>query len=225
MDETGVLFRIGPLEVTGVAVTMLIIVGVILLVAYIATRKLSDVPGVLQNAMELAIEKLESFFSEVMGRGLTRRHFGLFATLFIFIIVSNYAGILPGAGHYKAFKVPTADLSVTAGLALVAFFASHTIGVRELGARKYFGSFLKPIFFLLPLNIVEQLVRPFSLAMRLYGNIFGEETVLENLYDVFPILLPLLMNVLSLLFCYIQAVVFCMLLGIYVSEGTEIEEK
>lgn len=223
MEETGALFCIGPLEVTGTAVTMLVIVGVITLLAYLSTRHLSDVPGTLQNAAELAVEKLESFFTELVGREKTRRHFAVFATLFIFIIVSNYSGILPGAGHYKAFKVPSADLSVTAGLALVAFFASHIIGVKEVGAKKYFGSFLKPIAFLLPLNIIEQIVRPFSLAMRLYGNMYGEETVLENLYEVFPILLPLIMNVLSLLFCYIQAMVFCMLLGIYVSEGTELE--
>ena len=76
---------------------------------------------------------------------------------------------------------------------------------------------------MLPLTIVEQLVRPFSLALRLFGNLYGEEMVTENLYSIFPIILPLLMNVLSLLFCLIQALVFTMLLSIYISEAAEEE--
>ena len=86
------------------------------------------------------------------------------------------------------------------------------------------GGYLKSFLsVMLPLTIVEQLVRPFSLALRLFGNLYGEEMVTENLYSIFPIILPLLMNVLSLLFCLIQALVFTMLLSIYISEAAEEE--
>ena len=71
------------------------------------------------------------------------------------------------------------------------------------------------------LAVIEQVVRPFSLALRLYGNLYGEESVTENLYSIFPIIVPLVMQVLSLLFCLIQALVFTMLLSIYVSEAVE----
>ena len=148
---------------------------------------------------------------------------GIFATFFIFIVVCNYSGLLPGAGHVKGFAVPTACLSVTAALGIVAFFTTHTIGIRERGLGHYLKTFIMPFFLLLPLNLIEQIVRPFSLAVRLYGNLYGEEMVVEQLYNLFPILLPLLMNVLSLIFCLIQAMVFTMLLGIYVSEAVEEE--
>lgn len=220
-EATNVLFSIGPLEVTSTVVTMLAIIAVLTLVSFLATRNLKDVPGPLQNAAEMAVEKLQDFFAENLGKKKMRQYFPIFATFFIFIIVSNYSGLLPGAGHLKGFAVPTACLSVTAGLGVIAFFTTHTIGIKERGWKKYLGAFALPFFFMLPLNLIEQVVRPFSLALRLYGNLYGEEQVTENLYNIFPILMPLIMQVLSLLFCMIQAMVFTMLLSIYVSEAIE----
>ena len=123
------------------------------------------------------------------------------------------------------FHVPTANLSVTVGLAVIAFFTTHIIGIREKGFGKYFISMLTsmtiPLFFL---AIIEQVVRPFSLALRLYGNLYGEEAVTENLYSIFPVVVPLVMQILSILFCLIQVLVFTMLLSIYVREAAEKEE-
>ena len=107
---------------------------------------------------------------------------------------------------------------------MIAFFTTHVIGVRERGAKNYLLSFAKPLYLcilMLPLNLIEQLVRPASLALRLFGNMYGEETVTEQLYEIFPIGVPLIMNILSLLFCMLQALVFTMLLSIYVSEAIE----
>ena len=223
MEETSkALFSIGPLEVTGAVVTMWAIILILTVLSWLATRNMKDVPGKLQNTAELAVSKLQNYFNGTLGMHLSKKYFTIFATFFIFIIVSNYSGLLPGAGHLKAFQVPTASLAVTAGLAIVGFFTTHTIGVKEKGFGKYFGGILTsmtvPMFVL---AIIEQFVRPFSLALRLYGNMYGEENVTENLYAVFPILVPLVMQVLSLLFCMIQALVFTMLLSIYVSEGVE----
>ena len=224
MEHTNVLFSIGPLQVTSTVVSMWAIILILALLSYLATRRLKEVPGPLQNLAEMAIEKLQSFFADTLGEKHMRKYFPIFATFFIFIIVSNYSGLLPGAGHLDGFHVPTASLSVTAGLAVVAFFTIHVIGVREKGAGKYFKHVFKamplPLFFLV---IIEQFVRPFSLALRLFGNLYGEESVTENLYNIFPILVPLVMQVLSLLFCLIQALVFTMLLSIYVSEAVEEE--
>ena len=221
MEQTGALFTIGPVEVSGVVVTSWVIIAALALLSWLATRRLKEVPGPLQCAAELAVGGLQNFFGETLGKEKMRKYFPIFATFFIFIIVSNYSGLLPGAGQISGFAVPTACLSVTAALAIIAFFTTHTIGIREVGAKQYILSFIKPVIFMLPINLIEQLVRPFSLALRLYGNLYGEETVTEELYNVFPILLPLIMNVLSLLFCMIQAMVFTMLLAIYVSEATE----
>ena len=227
MEEAGnVIFSIGPLQVTSAVTTMWAIIFVLALVSFLATRNLKEVPGPLQSLAEIAVDKLRNYFGGLLGEKNTRKYFPVFATLFIFIIVCNYSGLLPGAGHVKGFALPTASLSVTAGLAIVAFFTTHVIGIRERGLKHYALSLAQPLylsFLILPLNLIEQLVRPASLALRLYGNMYGEETVTEQLYEIFPIGVPLIMNVLSLLFCTLQAMVFTMLLSIYVSEATEEE--
>ncbi len=225
---SNVLFSIGPLEVTSTVTTMWAIIAVLTLLSWLATRNLKEVPGPLQNAAELAVGYLRNYYEGNLGKEHGRKYFSVFATFFIFIIVCNYSGILPGAGHLKGFAVPTASLSVTAGLGVIAFFTTHVIGVKERGLGKYLASFasIKPIFLvvlMLPLNLLEQLIRPASLALRLYGNLYGEEMVTETLYEIFPIGVPLIMNVLSLLFCMLQAMVFTMLLSIYVSEAVEEE--
>ena len=224
---SNVLFRIGPLEVTSAVTTMWAIIAVLTLLSWLATRRLKEVPGPLQSAVEIAIEKLRDYYEGLLGRKNARKYFPVFATFFIFIIICNYSGLLPGAGHLKGFALPTASLSVTAGLAIVAFFTTHVIGVRERGWKHYLLSFAQPLYLcilILPLNLIEQFIRPASLALRLYGNMYGEETVTENLYAIFPIGVPLIMNILSLLFCLLQALVFTMLLSIYVSEAVEEEE-
>ena len=89
--------------------------------------------------------------------------------------------------------------------------------------KKYFKRFVSPMFFMLPLLVLDEFIKPASLALRLFGNVFGEETVTEELYGIIPIGVPVIMMALSLLFCAIQAVVFTMLVSIYLSEGLESE--
>ena len=222
---SSVLFSIGPLEVTGPVVTMWVIIAVLGIVSWLATRRLKEVPGPLQNLAEMAVEKLRDMYSDTLSRKNLDRYLPVLGTFFIFILACNYSGLLPGAG--KAFAVPTASLSVTAGLAICAFFYNQFAGIRAKGVWGYFKALCGPsvilVVLMLPLNLIEQVVRPFSLAMRLYGNIFGEETVVENLGHVLPLLLPLLMQVLSLLFGVLQAMVFTKLLAFYVEEATEEE--
>lgn len=216
---THVLFSIGPLEVTSTVVTMWVVVALIALLSFLATRKLQDVPGTLQNLAEMAVGSLRGYYTGLLGAENASRYFPIMATFFIFIVVSNYLGLLPGAGQLTGFAVPTACLSVTAGLAIIAFFTTHTVGFRKQGFGGYLKSFLKPVWVMLPLTLIEQFVHPFSLALRLYGNLYGEEQVTHQLAGLFPIGLPLLMQVLSLLFCLIQAIVFTMLLSIYLEEA------
>ena len=106
-----------------------------------------------------------------------------------------------------------------------SFVFTQYAGIRKKGVLGYFKTFLGPsavlMVLMLPLNLVEQVVRPFSLAMRLYGNIFGEETVVEQMGNVLPVGLPVVMQALSLLFGVIQAMVFTTLLANYLEEATE----
>lgn len=199
--------------------TMWAIMAAIVLVSFIATRKMRDVPSIAQNTAEMAVSSLYGFIEGVMGKN-TREYFPLLGTYFIFIVVCNYSGLLPGAG--ELFTVPTSVLAVTAALAIIAFFSIHTSGMRKKGVGGYLLSFLKPT---LPIMLLDLVTRPLSLAIRLYGNIYGEEQVTETLFGIFPLILPLIMQVLSLLFCLIQAMIFTMLLGVFIGEAIEEEEE
>ena len=202
---------------------MWVIMAIVVIFSIIATRRMKDVPGPLQSIAEMAVTSLRNFFCGVLGKHKTDKYFPILATFFIFIVVSNYTGLIPGAGDF--FTVPTSVLSVTLALAIISFFTIHTIGFKKNGFAGYLKSFLKPVAALIPLTLLEQFVRPISMALRLYGNIYGEEQVTHTLYDLFPFLLPLIMNVLSLLFCLIQAMIFTMLLAVFIDEATEEDEE
>ena len=211
------------LKPTPTVVTMWVIMAVLVLFSILATRKMKDKPGVLQNIAEMAVSKLFGFIKDDISNERTKKYFPVLATFFILIVVCNYSGLLPGAG--ELFTVPTSMLAVTAALAIIGFFTIHTTGIRTKGLKGYLLTFLKPVALLLPITLLEQFIRPMSLALRLYGNIYGEEKVTETFYGLVPILLPIVVNVLSLLVCLIQAMIFTMLLAVFVAEATETEEE
>lgn len=219
MEEAKVLFTILGLEVTGHVTTMWAIMLFLFLVFVLATRKLEKIPGRFQCLVEYTFEALLNFFSGILGRERARRYFPILATLFLFILISNWSGLLPMAGHVEGFKPPTSTLSVTAGLAIVAFIVTQIAGFREKGIG-YLKHFVQPFPFMLPLNLIEELVRPLSLSLRLYGNIFGEEMVVAVLLSLAPYFAPIPMQLLGLLFGFIQAIVFTTLTAIYISQAT-----
>ena len=213
----------GILDVTGEVIAMWAILALVLVLSIIATRSMKERPGTFQNMVETGIEYLDNFFSGIIGKHHTRKYFYFLGSLFIFIIVANYTGLIPGVGLTKYFKAPTASLSVTLGLGVCTFLFLQIAGLR-VGAKHYFKRFISPIAFMLPLMVLDEFIKPASLALRLFGNVFGEETVTHNLYDLLPIGAPVLMMALSILFCAIQAVVFTMLTSIYLEEAIEVED-
>lgn len=222
-EQSEVLVPIfGVLDITGEVVTMWAILLVVTLLSLIATRHMKERPGKFQNVVETGIEYLDHFFSGILGKAHARKYFFFLGSLFIFIIFANYSGILPGMGLTKYMKAPTSSLSTTLGLGIAAFLFLQIAGLAN-GVKKYFKRFVSPMFFMLPLLVLDEFIKPASLALRLFGNVFGEETVTEELYGIIPIGVPVIMMALSLLFCAIQAVVFTMLVSIYLSEGLEAE--
>ena len=220
-EKSEVIIPLGGLfDVTGEVITMWIILAVITVLSLIVTRNLKERPGKFQNMVETGIEYLDNFFSGIIGKHHARKYFFFLGSLFIFIIVANYTGLIPGVGLTDYIKAPTASLSVTLGLGIVTFFFLQIAGLR-VGIKHYFKRFVSPIAVMLPLLILDEFIKPASLSLRLFGNVFGEETVLHNLYDLLPIGVPVIMMVLSILFCAIQAVVFTMLVSIYLEEAIE----
>lgn len=223
-EKSKVLFSIfGILDITGEVVMMWVILAVVALLSWLATRHLKERPGKFQNLMEWCVEYLDNFLTGLLGKEKARKHFTFLASLFVFIILSTYSGLIPGVGMTDYAKAPTSSLSVGLALGLLAFLFLQWAGLRA-GVKHYFKRFVSPIFFMLPLLVLDEFIKPASLALRLYGNVFGEETVTEELYGIIPIGAPVIMMALSVLFCAIQAVVFTMLVSIYLDEATEIEE-
>ena len=222
-EGSKVLFSIfGVLDVTGEVVTMWIILGIVTVICLIVKANLKEKPGVFQNMVETGVEYLDNFFEGILGKKKSRQYFTFLASLFIFIIFANYSGLIPGVGITDYAKAPTASLSVTAGFGLVTFIFLQYAGLK-VGVKHYFKRFISPMFFMLPLLLLDEFIKPASLALRLFGNVFGEEMVTEELYHIFPIGIPVVMMVLSILFCALQAMVFTMLTSIYLDEATELE--
>ena len=223
-EKSKVLFSLfGVLDVTGEVVTMWIILAVVAIISLIVKSRLKERPGIFQNMIEAGIEYLDNFFEGLLGKKKARQNFTFLASLFIFIIFANYSGLFPGVGLTDYVKAPTASLSVTLGLGIITFVFLQIAGLKT-GVKHYFKRFVSPMFFMLPLLLLDEFIKPASLALRLFGNVFGEEMVTEELYHIFPIGPPIVMMGLSILFCSLQALVFTMLTSIYLDEVTEIEE-
>jgi len=214
-------FGLDFLAVSSVVTTMWGLMIVISAASYLATRTLEKIPNNrLQNFMEFLLESVMGFLTQITGdEKRTKKYFPLLGSFFILILASNYSGVLPGAGHVPGLQAPTSTLSVTAAFAIVVFFSTHYYGVKEKGLA-YFKHFIEPIPFLLPLNIMEEFVKPLSLSLRLYGNVFGEEMVVAGLFSLLPLFLPIPMMILGLLFGLIQAFVFTLLATLYISTAT-----
>ncbi|ABA87278.1 ATP synthase F0, A subunit [Syntrophotalea carbinolica DSM 2380] len=200
-------------HVTHAWLIMLLLTGVALLLK----RRLSEVPGGLQNLVEIVLVELGRLADETMGpKG--RRYFPLIATLALFILFSNLIALIPG------FAPPTANLNTNAALALAVFGMTHVVGVREHGL-KYFKHFVGPVWWLapliLPIEIIGHLARPLSLALRLFGNMYGHEIVLVIFFTLVPLLLPIPMMLMGILVAFIQTFVFTLLAMIYIAGALE----
>lgn len=218
--DFGAIFTIGPLEVTSEIITMWAVMAVIVLVSFIGTRNMQRVPSGLQNILEFLIEMYENFFSEILGRKRSRELMPILATFFVLIICSNYSGLLPMSGQLPGYKAPTSNLSTTAGLAVVVFFLVIYYNIKTKGVGGWLKHFLQPVAIVLPINILEQFTRPLSLALRLYGSVYGEEMVVASLAALVPLFVPVVMQCLGFIFGAIQALVFTLLASVYLEEAT-----
>ncbi len=208
------------LEVTSIETTMWGIMLLVLIFAWRGTRNLGRIPRTRGQALlELAVDGLRAFFAPIIGEENARAFLPFLGSLFIFILLSNYTGLLPGAGHIRGLKAPTSNWGVTAGLAIVVFVAVQYSGIRRRGLA-YFKHMVEPLYLaplMLPLGIIEEIVRPFALSLRLVANIFGGETVVLALLAATPWFLPIVPLGLELIFGAIQAFIFTFLTAIYLA--------
>jgi F-type H+-transporting ATPase subunit a len=193
------------------------VMAVLALFSFLATRRMSMIPGGFQNVMETILGGFDDLVTETMGPE-GRKFFPLVATLGLYILASNLIGLLPG------FESPTANLNTTVSMALVVFFMTHAVGIKIHGI-KYVKHFLGPIWWLTPLMVVIEIVSHFariiSLSFRLFGNIAGEDKVLAVVVFLVPFLIPLPVFVLMIFTSFIQTVVFMLLAMMYIAGAME----
>jgi len=200
-------------------VSYAVLVALILLVlGWLASRRISLVPKGAQNVFELVVSGLEEFMVDVTGEE-GRAFFPFIASFFLFIMLCNLIGLLPG------FYSPTANVNTTLALALCTFIYTHYLGIKYHGA-KYIKHFLGPIPALAPLFFIIELVghfaRVLSLTLRLFGNIMGEDLVLTILLFLAGMFLaPLPMMFLAVFTSVVQAFVFTLLSMMYFAGAME----
>lgn len=183
----------------------------VFLMVFPITRGLKLVPSGWQNAMEMIIETLCEKFEGTLGPNY-RKAVTVLLTLFLFIFVGNELGLLPTP---HLIVSPTNDLNTTLGLAVAASIVIHIMYIQNKGGLAYFKHFFKPFVPFVLINIMEELAKPITLAMRLFGNILAGEILLEVLYSLAPVGVPIIWLVFSLVVGLIQAFIFTILVAAY----------
>lgn len=174
-------------------------------------------PTGVQNVIEVIFEGLNNYVEEIMGPH-GKPYFSLIGTLFLFILVGNLMGLIPG------FNSPTSNLNMTAALSLSVFAATHIIGVGKHGL-SYFKHFMGPVTWLaplmIPIEVISHLARPVSLSFRLFGNMVAKHELMLVLAALAPFFAPVPILGLGLFVAFVQAGVFTLLTMLYLAGSIE----
>ena len=208
---------VGPLAISASVLTTWGIMLVIGVLAWLATRRLQMLPGSRQTMLEGIVSTLEeAVLSVAPDHG--RQIMPFIATLWLFLIVANLVGLIPG------LHSPTRDLSVTSALAVLVFFSVHWFGIKTQGLKRYLHHYLTPSPILLPFHIISEFTRTLALAVRLFGNIMSLETAAMLVLFVAGFLAPIPILMLHIIEALVQAYIFGMLALIYLAGAIQSQQ-
>lgn len=177
-------------------------------------KKYGVYPSFMQQVLEAYYRFVENLALDIIGPA-GKKYVRILGTLGIFILLGNLMGLIP------LLKSPTSNINVTFACAIFVFFYYHIQGIREQGILNYLKHFAGPVLWLapifLPIEIISHFARPLSLTLRLFGNIFGEDTIILILFGLVPFLVPLPMMLLAVFTSLIQTLVFLMLSSVYIA--------
>ena len=190
-----------------------IVIAVLLTFGFLAVRKKSIFPHSFQVLGELFVSGLFQLTEDTLDEELAKKYGPLTCALFMFLIISNWLGLIP---HLEE---PTKDLNTPLGLGIMGFAIAHYAGIKSKGIKEYLKEYCAPIFLMAPLNIIGELAKVVSISFRLFGNIMGGGIIILVVsYLTYSILLPPFLNAFFGLFVgTIQAFVFTMLTVVYIS--------
>jgi len=203
------LFHIGPVPVSAPVVTTWVIMALLWAGSVLVTRRLSLTPSKAQAVLELLVGTIDEQIRDTMQTE-PRAYRALIGTLFLFILISNWSSLLPGV------EPPTAHVETDAALALIVFCATIFYGVRTRGLRSYLATFAEPTWVMIPLNVVEQITRTFSLVVRLFGNVMSGVFVVGIVLSLAGLLVPIPLMALDLLTGAVQAYIFTVLAMVFI---------
>ncbi len=236
------LGHIGSFPVTNSLLMSLVSVGILSFLAVKLSKKIRAVPRGLQNVAEFIVEAALNLMDTVtQSRAASLRFFPFVFTFFIFILTSNWLGLLPGIGPigiavtehgkevlFPLFRSTNADLNVTIALAIIAIITVQTFGILTISAAKYakkFFNFSNPIMTFVGLNeLISEFSRVISLSFRLFGNVFAGEVLLLVIAFLMPFVLPLPFMFIELFVGLIQAFIFSILTLVFLTVATMEEE-
>jgi F-type H+-transporting ATPase subunit a len=190
-----------------------IVVAVLIIFGFLATRKIDFLPNPFQVVSELLVSAFYGLTSDALEEDMGRKYFPLICSLFMFLLLCNWLGIIPKLSE------PTKDLNTTLGLGIMGFIIAHHAGIKTKGFKRYLKEYCEPIFFMAPLNIIGELAKVVSISFRLYGNIMGGSIIILVVsHLVYSLVLPpFLVLFFGLFVGTIQAFVFTMLTLVYIS--------
>lgn len=208
-------FLNGLLDIKESVVVTWIIMVVIVVLCIIFVRNLKvENPGKGQLLLESAISTGQNFFEDVMGKE-NRKYIPYLLTVLIYIGISNIIGLF-------GFKPPTKDLNVTAAIAIMSMILIEYSGIHKNGVKHWVKHFAEPVPFVAPIMILEIVIRPLSLCMRLFGNVLGAFVIMELLKTVVPVLVPIPFSFYFDIFDgLLQAYVFVFLTALFMNEEQE----
>jgi F-type H+-transporting ATPase subunit a len=207
-----VLFHVGPVPVDRLVVTTWAIMAALAVVSWLGMRRASVEGGPLQSTLEIVVETVAGQIEAIMQTD-PWPYVPLLGTLFIFIVAANLSGILPG------LEAPTAHLETPAALALIVFVSVHGYGIARRGFRAYAARYLKPSPMLLPLNLLSEVTRSFSLMIRLFGNMMSHAFVIAIILSLAGLFVPIPFMLLGILIGIIQGYIFTILASVYLAAG------
>ena len=211
------VIELGPVMITGTVVTTWVILLLTGLLAWLVSRRLRPEPGPLQTTVEGIVSAIEDAVRAVAPEH-SRHIMPFIGTLWIYLVIANLSGLIPG------IHSPTRDLSATAALAFLVFLSTHWFGIRIQGFRNYLRHYLTPSPILLPFHLISEITRTIALAVRLFGNIMSLEMAALLILMVAGFLAPVPILMLHIVEALVQAYIFGMLALIYVAGSIQSQQ-
>ncbi len=210
------LFHVGSVEITEPVVMSWAIIALLGVGSALATRRLQLVPSKGQALLELLVSTVDNQIRDTMQTDPAPFR-ALIGSIFLFTLTSNWSSLVPGV------EPPTAHLETDAAMALIVFVATIAWGVRVRGLGGYLATYAEPTWVMIPLNIVEQFTRTFSLIVRLFGNVMSGVFIIGIILTLAGLLVPIPLMALDLLTGAVQAYIFAVLAAVFI--GAAVGER